>query len=594
MTNKCKAKEIDFIVKMDDPQMKVVEDDIRENLEAIGIKVNTRFLDDEAYAKAELEGDYHLLFTRTWGAPYDPHSYMSSWEVPAHVEYSAIGNLEPPLTREDLLSKIKAVQKESDIQRIRGQWREILKDVHAQALFLPLWGTRVPYVLNRRLANFQPAPQVWSLPVSTISVLDGSQNVTVSPGVGSLFTKTGPINPHQYSPNALWAQDWIYEGLVSYGQDGLPAPALATKWRKERILGSGERYIFQLRKEVEFHDGTPWNCQAAVLNFDHVLSDTVRKRHQWMGVGKHLKAWSCGSDVYELILETDTTFYPFLQELSYIRPLRFASPMAFAEDFNSDADLHNSCEAGGFGSKYDYLEDTVTCMGLKMPWGTGPLKYVGREEAADGSDAKVVFARNDKHWAGASSKETGIEFLTAVQYDSTEDVEAALRSGELDMALGIGPLEAKQVQDLKYDPESKFNVLHSDVIQNSLLVFNANKAPTDDIDVRRAFIHAVNKAAFLEDEFYGLEEPVDQLLPRTAPYCDVELSPKWGYDFQKAQLLNCPSDSTSSLSSGAIAGISIAAVVGVFLTGFIVRMIIRERQGKPVFAPVNEKAIELS
>ena len=36
MTNKCKAKEIDFIVKMDDPQMKVVEDDIRENLEAIG------------------------------------------------------------------------------------------------------------------------------------------------------------------------------------------------------------------------------------------------------------------------------------------------------------------------------------------------------------------------------------------------------------------------------------------------------------------------------------------------------------------------------------------------------------------------------
>jgi len=50
-------------------------------------------LNSTEYTAAELEGDYHVLFTRTWGAPYDPHSYMASWAVPAHVEYSAIGNL---------------------------------------------------------------------------------------------------------------------------------------------------------------------------------------------------------------------------------------------------------------------------------------------------------------------------------------------------------------------------------------------------------------------------------------------------------------------------------------------------------------------
>jgi len=66
------------------------------NLEKIGIQVNTKFLNNTEYRDAEVNGDYHLLFTRSCGAPYDPHSYLAScsWEVPSHVEYSAIGNLQ--------------------------------------------------------------------------------------------------------------------------------------------------------------------------------------------------------------------------------------------------------------------------------------------------------------------------------------------------------------------------------------------------------------------------------------------------------------------------------------------------------------------
>ena len=91
----CKNVEVDFIVQEGNPEMQAVEDDIRANLAKIGIKVNTLFLNDTEYRDAEVNGDYHLLFTRTWGAPYDPHSYMASWAVPSHVdvEYTAIGNL---------------------------------------------------------------------------------------------------------------------------------------------------------------------------------------------------------------------------------------------------------------------------------------------------------------------------------------------------------------------------------------------------------------------------------------------------------------------------------------------------------------------
>lgn len=64
---------------------------------------------------------------------------MTSWAVPAHVEYSAIGNLQPPLSRDLLLAKVENVQTETDENVIRGQWREIMEDIHSQALFMPLW-----------------------------------------------------------------------------------------------------------------------------------------------------------------------------------------------------------------------------------------------------------------------------------------------------------------------------------------------------------------------------------------------------------------------------------------------------------------------
>jgi ABC-type transport system substrate-binding protein len=581
MSSTCNSATIDFIVKQDDPEMEVVEDYIRQNLEEIGITVNTLFLNDTEYTDAELNGKYNVLFTRSWGAPYDPHSYMSSWAVPSHVEYSAIGGIQAPLTRDLLLGKIEKVQTELDEAEIATQWREILEDVHKQAIFMPLWGTRIPYVLNRRLTGFTPAEQAYSIPVNNIQVLSGSPNVTVAPGVGSLFKSVGPINPHQYSPNALWAQDWIYEGLVSYGQDGMIEPALAETWSTESTE-EGQRVTFQLRQGVQFHDGTPWNCDAAKLNFDHVLSETVKQRHQWFGAGKHLKSWTCIGD-FTFVLETSSPFYPLIQELTYIRPLRFASPSAFAQGSASDPDQHNSCQTGNFGSKWDFLEQDVTCLGLTAPIGTGPFKYVSREEAEDGSDASVVFARHDNYWG----QNAGIETLTAVRYATTEDVEEALMSGELDMALGIGPLKAKQVQDIKFSHSDMFDVRHSDVIQHALLVFNTDKEPTNDPEVRRAIIHAIDKSAFLQEEFAGLEQPVTQMLPLTAPYCDVDLNPKWGYDIEKAKLLSCPPD--ESLGGGAIAGIVAGSVIVIGLVFLVIRMIRAERAGKPLFTPTVAK-----
>lgn len=592
-TANCVDRELTIVLRDDAVEAASIEDDIRKNLEKIGIKLNTDFVDADGYTAAERDGTYNILFTKSWGAPYDPHSYLQSWETPGHVENSAIGGLQPNGTREILLEKIGNALSLSLGERelIQQGYKEILNDIHQQIFILPLYGVRTPYVINRRLTGFVPPPQTYSYPINNLNVLAGSTGnkdvVTVAPGTGgALFKSTGEIHAHLYSPNELFAQDWVYEGLLKVGADGQPNPGLAVSWNVDE---NGQRVTFDLRQNVKFHDGEEFNCSAVKLNFDHVLSDNVRTRHSWFGAAQHISQWSCDSSG-RFVLETSKMYYPLLQELTYIRPLVIASPASFVEGLESDPDLHNSCSPGGFGQKYESIEDNVNCAGLKNPIGTGPFKFVSRTPlaGAEGIDENVRFEKNAEYWGDQPS----FRFVDVKYYETTDKVYEALIDGSLDMALGVGPLSASQVRDLEYNHTDKLEVRRSQVLQNALLVMNTGKAPTDDIEVRKAITHAIDKDAFIEKEFAGLEQPVFQLMPRAAPFCNIDLSPKWGYDVEKAKLINCPE--SKKLSAGEISGIGIGVAVIVVLIAAISYIIFREKKGKPVFNTTNEETVGFS
>merc|ERR1712048_1481400 len=74
---------------------------------------------------------------------------------------------------------------------------------------------------------------------------------------------------------------------------------------------------------------------------------------------------------------------------------------------------------------------------------------------------------------------------------------------------------------------------------NQIVVMNAARAPTDDIEVRKLIMHSVDKARIVASELYGQAQVADSLFPKDAPYCDIDLTPRWDYDLQKAQLMNC-------------------------------------------------------
>ena len=85
--------------------------------------------------------------------------------------------------------------------------------------------------------------------------------------VFSWQSNCGPLNPHLYSPNQMYAQNMLYEPLVRYDAGGKIVPWLAERWD---ISPDWRTYTFHLRQGLTFSDGTPFDAAAVKANFEAV------------------------------------------------------------------------------------------------------------------------------------------------------------------------------------------------------------------------------------------------------------------------------------------------------------------------------------
>jgi ABC-type oligopeptide transport system substrate-binding subunit len=190
-------------------------------------------------------------------------------------------------------------------------------------------------------------------------------------------------------------------------------------------------------------------------------------------------------------------------------------------------------------------------MKVDTPIGTGPFKYVSRtrdttspgctatsttdSKAGDYCDSEVVLAAHTEYWGGAPDIET--LKIKAGGADGAA-IAAALTAGTIDAVIGGRVLEPADLRT--FEANKQFTVEFTPVLYNSMVLINSGKAPTDDIEVRKAIIHAVNKAAMIKKDIGAdLAKSADRMFVVTTPHSDVELTPRWDYDFQKAKMLNC-------------------------------------------------------
>ncbi|QOV11230.1 nickel ABC transporter substrate-binding protein [Viridibacillus arvi] len=311
----------------------------------------------------------------------------------------------------------------------------------------------------------------------------------------SMTGDIGDLNPHTYFPNEFFSQAMVYESLVYYGKGGEIQPWLAESWD---ISKDGKEYVFQLRKDVEFSDGSKFNAAIVKKNFDTILDN--RKQHEWVELINQIKNTEA-VDEYTFKLTLHNSYYPTLQELTYIRPLRFVGEAAFPDS-------------------QDTFKD-----GLKSQIGTGPwvLSEYKKNEFA-------VFTRNEKYW-GTKPK---VDKVVVKVITDGESRVLAFEKNELDFIFGNGVISQDSFQFLK--DSGKYETKLSEPTATRTLLFNTNKEATKDHKVRLALNYAFNKQAVIDNIFYGMEKKADTLFPPVLEYTKIEINP-YDYDVAKAEQL---------------------------------------------------------
>ncbi|MBR0648121.1 nickel ABC transporter, nickel/metallophore periplasmic binding protein [Roseomonas terrae] len=287
----------------------------------------------------------------------------------------------------------------------------------------------------------------------------------------------GPLNPHLYNPNQMYAQAMLYEPLVRYVEGGTLEPALATAWEAER---GGRSFVFQLRQGVRFSDGTPFDAAAVVSNVEAVLRN--RPRHAWL----ELIAQIDGAEALDggtVRLRLKGPYYPALLELALIRPMRFASPAVLRPD----------------GS-------------LSAPVGTGPWRLA---ETVRG--AHDLFVRNEDYWG---DKPAANRLLVRVLADSNSRA-LALETGEIDLIYGTDQIDADTFR--RFATDRRFTATLSPPLATRMLAVNSARFPTDDSAVRQAIAGGIDRAALVRHVLQGTEPAAETLFAENFPYCRLGL-----------------------------------------------------------------------
>ena len=176
-----------------------VEDDIANYLAELGIPVELVTMTKDDWNDAQTSGDFHLSFTETWGAPYDPHSYSLGWIDGSGGEGhdQAFASFDGSSSKEELYDLINDAVEEEDRNTRRLKWLEVHKYYHSQAVMLPLWGKRVPTLMSSRLTGYSAGHQQFDYPVHKLEPLSGSSTISIAPGAQTgLFQSVGRLDPH--------------------------------------------------------------------------------------------------------------------------------------------------------------------------------------------------------------------------------------------------------------------------------------------------------------------------------------------------------------------------------------------------------------
>jgi peptide/nickel transport system substrate-binding protein len=307
------------------------------------------------------------------------------------------------------------------------------------------------------------------------------------------------IDPHiSVFTQSWWMINCFTDTLVAMGPDGSIYPSLASSWT---VSDDARAWVFQLRAGVTFHDGTPWNAQALIDNFNRVLDPATKS------------LW-------------------FIDKIRDIESMEILSPLSVRISFKTPKPgfLTTISQPGtGFISPTAF-NNAANIKSQDKFKGTGPFMLV-----TEVYQQRVTMKRNPNYaWAPSFMAHEGpanIENLVWRFIPEDETRLAALQSGEVDVIDEVPPAETANVEA---DPAFALARYGRPGI-SQMYHLNAQLAPTNELAVRQAINYAINQVVISNTIFNGDRPPAYGLLMPNSPYYNSAVESMYPYDPQKAK-----------------------------------------------------------
>lgn len=278
----------------------------------------------------------------------------------------------------------------------------------------------------------------------------------------------------------------VYEGLTRIDETGRVLPGLAKSWE---ISEDGRTYTFFLRENVRFSDGTTFEAADVRFSFErNAAPDSTNPRRSYFTQIERIETPDNGTVV-----------------------LRLAEP--------SGLFLFNLAES----ASVVVAPESADANGL-TPVGTGPFRF-----GSWAPGESVTLTRNPLFRSAGEVALDGVIFRFIG--DAAAQV-AALQAGDVDYL----PILAAVESAAALAADDRFQVLIGSTEGETILALNHSRAPFDDLRVRRALSHAIDRVEIIRGAMFGYGTPIgSHFAPHHPAY--VDLTATYTHDPDRAREL---------------------------------------------------------
>lgn len=277
----------------------------------------------------------------------------------------------------------------------------------------------------------------------------------------------------------------VYEGLVKLDDAGDIQPLLAESWT---VSDDGTVYDFVLQEGVTFSNGSPFSAETVQFSLERAAAE-----------------WTANSP----------SFLDPIASIEVVSDLEVRITLTQP----SNGWLFNM--AGPIGTMF--TPDGVDALATD-PVGTGPYDVTDFQ-----TGTSLDLTLRDDYWGEAP-------YMTEVEFTYFGDATAqtnALLSGDIDLIATVSQFQS--VEQLEADDALTVQIGTS----TAELTFTMNHAvaPFDDVRVRQAVMHAIDRQAILDTVNFGHGTLIGSMVAPTEPWYDESLADMYAYDPELAQQL---------------------------------------------------------